>query len=364
MNVGTVSIGEVLNIVQQVLQQNKLLIEQNHQLSQQNLQQNQQQIQQQQEKIQQQQQQIQQQQQQIQQQQEQYEKHLKEIITSVSRLSISKRQRSDNKEDVDVDDDGGDGGGNSENIKRSRIYSNEIVDDNKKEDKVIEEDLVKELESENEVRNRKEILLSNEVLDVIVNKKEKKYVIEDLGCILIKRPEDEELFKSILIKDRSKRKIREIENNNIYNTYWNNNIESIQDVKDFINYVCNRERNNVIFKLSISFGYIIEILENDVYTYNVFNPTIVNSKEENATVVIRDKDFIIKREQFKDYAISRIHEINEYEYLHNSSSHYIAIHKCRIDSYLMNLGGAPDPIVHELIENHYAFSYTGEYKLY
>jgi hypothetical protein len=65
----------------------------------------------------------------------------------------------------------------------------------------------------------------------------------------------------------------------------------------------------------------------------------------------------------KDYTLSEINKFFEYQYNDESNVIYVAIFGMNINVYNLLSVGRYDPLINEMIKNHYIFTYTGDYNI-
>jgi hypothetical protein len=198
-------------------------------------------------------------------------KMMKEKLEKISNEKMNEKMKiiiAENKKKMEKDDD------ENEMEEEKDDDDKEEKDDDVYKEKNDEE--VKEEKCNDEDKRNKEVLkegmFNKEMLEIIENKANKPLPKEGLKCILLKEPGNEKKFTEAVEEDRSKHNMSEVVDNQIYTSYWNNRLASIQDVIGFIDYVCDRERKHVVFKLSIEFGYITETDDGIECTYGIYNP--------------------------------------------------------------------------------------------
>jgi hypothetical protein len=194
----------------------------------------------------------------------------------------------------------------------------------------------------------RERFFNEEIYDLIDKYKDKENPIEKYQCLLLREPYDEEKFCNYLDGDRIIRETGLVEKNFAsYDTFWNNNISSMDDVMNMIDQVFEKERKKHInlIKCSTNPGIIMEDVkkkknddDDDVYddddvdcTYGVFNPNEVS----NANILTVDLNNEEAISHYKEYVIAKLRELNDNSNHISSSTVYIAIHKIQICCYFL-----------------------------
>jgi hypothetical protein len=131
-----------------------------------------------------------------------------------------------------------------------------------------------------QIKEKKKIALSIEEVNEMIDRNKNKELPESkFESILLKEPNNEELFLEALHADRAKRASTvSISQTLVSCQYWHNQIESVNDIVNAIYEIMERElkkgRNAISF--STTYGFVMEHFNKDndetPYTYTIFNP--------------------------------------------------------------------------------------------
>jgi hypothetical protein len=191
------------------------------------------------------------------------------------------------------------------------------------------------LPPEGSIEKRKEEVLQEEMKEKIDKYEFSSPPPTELGCIMIKPPEDEDSFLKILEEDRKKHSQKVVmDQEEVYVNYWDNFITSAEDITTRLDWIMESEKKkkNVV-KISITFGRIVERYdkEQEVYSYSVFNPNDTDSTNLLPVDLTNNNS----REEYKKKVIADLCEMNEKSHVIDSSTMYIAIHKIQVDCFIV-----------------------------
>jgi hypothetical protein len=153
----------------------------------------------------------------------------------------------------------------------------------------------------------------NKEIDELKNKnKGKIFATIRSESLLLREPRDEEKFQETLREARSSSKDRivkqhrkELKRNSVFKEtdpvvyYFHNQISSVKDVTDFVDYVCSEEKER--FKIHVDFGRIQEIrnesIDGTTYTYEQLSP-LEQNLQRIPPMIINDEQ---TKNRYKNY---------------------------------------------------------------
>ena len=186
------------------------------------------------------------------------------------------------------------------------------------------------------------------------------------NCVLFFEPKDGDKFNKALHRARQsfnsvfKNEETETRSGKIYQTYYNNNITSVEDIFSFIDSIDEVKP----FKITIDYGTIYEEQEQEEKTkyYPVF-PSLDDTMRHIPLVIRNEEDV----KNFKDYAKSLLIEYKEFTY-ESTKRHLCAVFSTLIAVYrLVFTGGrvsskAPAALREHVKSNNVSFVYC-EYNI-
>jgi hypothetical protein len=223
-------------------------------------------------------------------------------------------------------------------VPRKKIKFDDDNDDNEEDDNInnmiklskkMEELVVKKGDKEVE----KQILVTEEIDNLIDKYEDKPTPPTYKDTILLKEPNDEDLFIECLEDDRKKRKKElVVANYQTYSNYWFNHITCFDDVKKVLDDVIKLEQRKTRVKISTTFGMNYEMYEIEPetnmirYKYHVYSPNDVDEANRHIINLI-DKNEI---EKYKKYLEARIRDTNEISSHLDSKTLYVPFIKYRL----------------------------------
>ncbi len=171
--------------------------------------------------------------------------------------------------------------------------------------------------------------MDKDVTDFI---KKHKFKISEASdkCILLFRPEDNELFEQALYRasrhgkgyHRTKytRNETSMEKENLDKLYYINRITNVSFIRDYLDQIYEQQ-NGDPFKISCDAGFIQQTYDDDRVSYDVTHVMAFNTGKSCPVVISNRKDL----NTYKHYVYSYISEKMEQTH-ENSRNQYIAIH--------------------------------------